>query len=37
MPAYEDDLEPNQLRAMADYLVWLRKATPADLEALKHP
>lgn len=35
MPAYEDDLEPNQIRAMADYLVWLRKATPADLEALK--
>lgn len=35
MPAYDDDLEPNQLRAMADYLVWLRTATPADLEALR--
>ena len=35
MPAYDDDLEPNQIRALAEYLVWLRKATPADLEAFK--
>ncbi|MEZ4399666.1 MAG: cytochrome b N-terminal domain-containing protein [Kofleriaceae bacterium] len=34
MPAYDDQLEPNSLRALAEYLVWLRTATPDDVKAL---
>ena len=37
MPAYDDDLRPDELRAIAEYLVWLRTATAADVTALPSP
>lgn len=34
MPAFDDTLAPGDVRAMADYLVWLRTATPEQVKAL---